>query len=89
MSAAGVDSPLGELLPLIRSVVSEVDVAGLEVPEAASLVEECAEAERFFATLGVVAAAPLENAGGVAAGRGSGRWRRGWGRPPQRRHDAR
>ena len=62
MSAAGVDSPLGELLPLIRSVVSEVDVAGLEVPEAASLVEECAEAERFFAALRVVAAAPLENA---------------------------
>ena len=62
MSAAGVDSPLGELLPLIRSVVSEVDVAGLEVPEAASLVEECAEAERLFAALRVVVGATLENA---------------------------
>ena len=62
MSAAGVDSPLGELLPLIRSVVSGVDVARLEVPEAARLVEECAEAERLFAALRVVVAATLENA---------------------------
>jgi hypothetical protein len=63
MFGAGVDSPLGELLPLIRSVVSEVDVALLEVPEAAQLVEECAEAERLFAALRVVVAAGLENAG--------------------------
>jgi hypothetical protein len=62
MSAAGVDSPLGDLLPLIRSVVSEVEVAQLEVPEAARIVEECAEVERLFAALRVVVTAGLENA---------------------------
>jgi hypothetical protein len=62
MSAAGVDSPLSELLPLIRSVVGEVDVGQLEVPEAAQMVEECAEIERLFAALRVVVAAGLENA---------------------------
>jgi hypothetical protein len=61
MFDAGVESPLGELLPLVRSVVGGFDVGQLEVPEAARLVEECAEAERLFAALRVVAAATLEN----------------------------
>jgi len=58
---AGVESPLGELLPLVRSVVGGVDVGQLEVPEAVRLVEECAEAERLFAALRLVVAATLEN----------------------------
>jgi hypothetical protein len=49
MVDAGVESPLGELLALVRSVVGGVDVDVLEVPEAARLVEECAEAERLLA----------------------------------------
>jgi Asp-tRNA(Asn)/Glu-tRNA(Gln) amidotransferase B subunit len=61
MFDAGVESPLSELLPLVRSVVDGVDVGQLEVPEAARLVEECAEAERLFAALRVVVAATLEN----------------------------
>ena len=51
MFDAGVDSPLGELLPLVRSMVGRVDVGELEVPDAVRVVEECAEAERLFATL--------------------------------------
>ena len=58
---AGVESPLGELLPLVRSVVGGVDVGELEVPEAVRVVEECAEAERLFAALRLVVAATLEN----------------------------
>lgn len=61
MFSAGVRSPLGELLGLLRSVVGEVDVDGLEVPEAARLVEECAEAERLLAALRVVVASTLED----------------------------
>lgn len=61
MFDAGVESPLGELLPLVRSVVGGVGVGQLEVPEAVRLVEECAEAERLFAALRVVVAATLEN----------------------------
>ena len=61
MLDTGVDSPLGEFLPLAHSVVGGVDVRRLEVPEAARLVEECAEVERLFAALRVVAAATLEN----------------------------
>ncbi|MEW6476489.1 MAG: DUF222 domain-containing protein [Actinomycetota bacterium] len=61
MMNAGVDSPLGELLPLVRSMVGGVDVGELEVPEAARLVEECAEAERLFAAMRVTVAATLEN----------------------------
>jgi hypothetical protein len=60
MFDAGVDGPLGELLPLVRSVVGSVDVDDLEVPVAARVVEECAEAERLFAALRVVVAATLE-----------------------------
>jgi hypothetical protein len=62
MFGAGVDSPLGELVSVVRSVVSGVGVARLEVPEAARVVEECAEVERLCAALRVVAAARLENA---------------------------
>ncbi|MGH9040419.1 MAG: DUF222 domain-containing protein [Acidimicrobiia bacterium] len=61
MFDAGVESPLGDVLPLHRSLVGEVDVAELEVPETVRLVEECAEAERRFAALRVMAAATLEN----------------------------
>jgi hypothetical protein len=60
MSTAGVDSPLGELLNLIRSAVAGVGVGGLETDEAARVVEDCAEAERLFAALRVFAAATLE-----------------------------
>lgn len=58
---AGVGDPLGELLTLIRSVVSEVDVDGLDVPDAARLVEECAEAERLLGALRAVVTLSLEN----------------------------
>ncbi len=61
MFDAGVDSPLGELLPLVRSMVGRVDVGELEVPDAVRVVEECAEAERLFAALRLVVAATLEN----------------------------
>jgi Domain of unknown function (DUF222) len=57
----GVESPLGELLALVRSVVGGVDVDGLDVPEAVRLVEECAEAERLLAALRVVVTVSLEN----------------------------
>ena len=60
MFDAGVESPLGELLPLVRSMVSAVDVGELDVPEAVQLVEECAEAERLLGALRVVVAATLE-----------------------------
>ena len=61
MLTAGVDSPLGELLPLVRSMVAGVDVGDLDVPDAVRVVDECAEAERLFAALRVMAAATLEN----------------------------
>jgi hypothetical protein len=59
--SAGVDGPLGELLGLVRSVVSGIDVDGLDVPDAVRVVEECAEAERLLAALRVVVTAALEN----------------------------
>ena len=49
MFDAGVDSPLDELLLWVRSVVGSVDVDELEVPVAARVVEQCAEAERLLA----------------------------------------
>ena len=61
MLTAGVTSPMGELLPFVRSAVSGVDVDALEVSEAARLVEECAEAERLLAALRVVVTTTLEN----------------------------
>ncbi|MCA1843049.1 MAG: 13E12 repeat family protein, partial [Actinobacteria bacterium] len=61
MFDAGVGSPLGELLPSVRSVVGGVDVDRLEVPGAVRLIEECAEAERLLAALRVVVTATLEN----------------------------
>ncbi len=61
MFDAGVESPLGELLPLVRSMVGRVDVGELEVPEAVRVVEECAEAERLFGALRLVVAATLKN----------------------------
>jgi hypothetical protein len=61
MLDVGVESPLGELLPWVRSVVAETDVGQLDAVEAARVVEECAEAERLFAALRVVAAATFEN----------------------------
>jgi Domain of unknown function (DUF222) len=61
MFGAGVDDPLDELLGSVRSVMSGVDVGGLDVPAAVQVVERCAEAERLFAALRVVATATLEN----------------------------
>jgi hypothetical protein len=60
MLDAGVDSSLGAL-PLVRSLVSGVDVDRLEVPEAVRVVEECAQVERLCAALRVVVTATLEN----------------------------
>src|SRR5688500_9602654 len=59
MFDAGVDSPLDELLLWVRSVVGSVDVDELEVPAAARVVEQCAEAERLLAALRVLASATL------------------------------
>src|SRR3954470_6448635 len=58
---AGVESPLGALSALVRSMVSGVDVDGLDVPEAVRVVEDCAEAERLLAALRVMVTATLEN----------------------------
>src|SRR2546423_1062399 len=61
MIDAGVDSPLGQALGSIRSVVAGVEVDGLDVQSAARLVEDCAEAERLLAALRVLAAASLQD----------------------------
>lgn len=61
MLDVGVESPLGDLLPLVRSVVAEINVGQLDALEAARVVEECAEAERLFAALRLVVTATLEN----------------------------
>jgi hypothetical protein len=61
MFDAGVESPLGELLASVRSVVAGVEVDELEAHEAARIVEECAEVERLLGALRVVAAATLED----------------------------
>src|SRR5678816_2769315 len=58
---AGVENPLGPLLALVRSVAGGVAVGELGVPEAAQLVEACAETERVLAALRIVATAGLEN----------------------------
>jgi uncharacterized protein DUF222 len=60
MFGAGVD-PLGEVLAAVRSLVAGFDVDGLAAPEAAQVVERCAEAERLLAALRVLAATTLEN----------------------------
>jgi hypothetical protein len=61
MFEAGADSPMDELVPLIRLVVGGIDVQDLDVPRAARVVEQCAEAERVLAALRVAAAATLKN----------------------------
>ena len=61
MSDAGVDSPIDQLLPLVRSVVSGIDVDDLDVAQAALVVEQCAEAERLIGALRVVVATTLES----------------------------
>lgn len=61
MFDTGVDSPLDELLGLIHTVVSGIDVDRLEVPEAVGVVERCAEGERLLAALRIVVTANLEN----------------------------
>src|SRR5918999_2612232 len=61
MFDAGVESPLGEVLATIRSLVPGFEVNGLDAHEAAQVVEECAEAERLFAALRGAAAATLED----------------------------
>src|SRR5256714_12659762 len=91
MIDAGVDSPLGQVLGSIRSVVAGVDVDGLPAQSAARLVEECAEAERLLAALRVVATAILQDKalwrrGGVPAagprGGSQNREARGGAAPP-------
>jgi hypothetical protein len=54
---------------LIHLVVCGVDIDGLDVPAAARVVEQCAEAERVLAALRVMTAARLE---GAAVWRGEG-----------------
>jgi hypothetical protein len=61
MFDAGVESPLGEVLASVRSLVAGFEVEGLAAHEAARVVEECAEAERLLAALRVLAAATLED----------------------------
>jgi hypothetical protein len=61
MFDAGVDDPLVEVLAAIRSLVTGFEVDGLDAPDAARVVEQCAEAERLLAALRVSAAATLED----------------------------
>ena len=60
MFDAGVESPLGEVLATVRSLVAGFH-GGLAAHEAAEVVEQCAEAERLLAALRVLAAATLED----------------------------
>ena len=50
MFGAGVD-PLGEVLAAVRSLVAGFEVDGLDAPEAAEVVDQCAEAERLLGAL--------------------------------------
>src|SRR2546430_15147730 len=91
MIDAGVDSPLGQVLGSIRSVVAGVEVDGLDVQSAARLVEDCAEAERLLAALRVLAAASLQDravwrrgGGPSAAGRGGSQTRAAGGAADRR-----
>src|SRR5690348_13400356 len=59
MFDAGVESPLDEVVALIRRAAGEVDVEGLDVTLAARLVEQCAEAERLLGALRVILTATL------------------------------
>lgn len=61
MVEAGAETPLGELLGQIRSVVAEIDPEELDAIDAAQIVEQCAEAERLLAALRVLAAGTLQN----------------------------
>ena len=63
MFDAGIDSPLGDLLGSVRSVVAGVEVDRLDPPTAARVVEDCAEAEKVLAALRVAATATLQNNG--------------------------
>src|SRR5260370_14887741 len=63
MFGVGVESPLGELVALVRSLVAGVGVDGLDANDAARWVEECAEAERLLAALRVLAASSLQDKG--------------------------
>jgi len=61
MFDAGVESPFGELLRVIRSTVAGIEFEALAAHEAAQVVETCAEAERVLAAARVMAAATLED----------------------------
>jgi hypothetical protein len=61
MLDAGESGPLDGVLASIRSVMAEVEVDSLDAPDAARIVEECAEAERLLAALRVLAASTLED----------------------------
>jgi hypothetical protein len=61
MVTAGVCSPLTEVLISIRSLVAGFEAEGLDAPDAAQIVEDCAEAERLLAALRVLAAATLDD----------------------------
>src|SRR2546421_523959 len=91
MFGVGVD-PLGEVLAAVRSLVAGFEVDGLDAPEAARVVERCAEAERLLAVLRGSAATTLEDkavwrrggggVGGPAATDGADRSRQVHRRPP-------
>lgn len=61
MFDAGVDRPLDEVLASIRSLVAGFEFEGLEVQDAAQVVEQCAEGERLLAALRVLATATLDD----------------------------
>src|SRR5258705_8217661 len=61
MFGVGVESQLGELVALVRSLVAGVAVDGLDANDAARVVEECAAAERLLAALRVLAASSLQD----------------------------
>ena len=61
MFDAGVESLLDELVTSVRSVVTGIDVDGLEAQVAGRVVEQCAEAERLLAALRLLAAATLHD----------------------------
>jgi len=62
MFDAGIESPLDELLGLIRLGVGDIEADALDAGAAARVVEQCAEAERILAALRVSAAATLKSA---------------------------
>jgi hypothetical protein len=61
MVDVGVDRSLGAALELLGEVVRDLDVAALDAPTAAWVVEQCADAERLLGALRVRATATLKD----------------------------